>query len=104
LQAVPPSIRHHRLFLLLLAMCLQACVYVPRTTVVYDDACKVQVRQMTLEMAQLGSFRGCANQGCVALLVAAGAVAAASVVVSGSIALVGNVVYWTEKQGRCLRS
>jgi hypothetical protein len=34
--------------------------------------------------------------------VAVGAVAAASVVVSGSIVVVGNVVYWLEKQGKCL--
>jgi hypothetical protein len=37
----------------------------------------------------------------VALLVAAGVVAAASAVVSGSIAVVGNVVYWIEQQGQC---
>jgi hypothetical protein len=35
------------------------------------------------------------------MLVAMGAVTAASAVVSGSIALVGNVVYWFERQGRC---
>jgi hypothetical protein len=32
-----------------------------------------------------------------------GLVTAASAVVSGSIALVGNVVYWFERQGRCKR-
>jgi len=35
------------------------------------------------------------------VLVAIGAVAAASAVVSGSIVLVGNIVYWAEKQGKC---
>jgi hypothetical protein len=37
------------------------------------------------------------------LLAAAGATAEASAVISGSIVIVGNVVYWFEKQGRCLR-
>lgn len=30
-------------------------------------------------------------------------VAAASAAVSGSIAVVGNVVYWLERQGQCFR-
>jgi len=34
--------------------------------------------------------------------VAVGAVAAASAVVSGSIVVAGNMVYWFEKQGRCI--
>ena len=38
------------------------------------------------------------------MLASAGLVTAASAVVSGSIALVGNVIYWFEKQGRCLGS
>ena len=37
------------------------------------------------------------------MLAAMGAVTAASAVISGSIALVGNVVYWFERQGRCGR-
>lgn len=36
-------------------------------------------------------------------MVSAGATAAASAIVSGSIVIVGNVVYWFEKQGRRLR-
>jgi hypothetical protein len=82
---------------------LQACVVVPRTDAVYDQDCKILRRQMVLEVQQLGSFGGCANDGCVALLVGFGVVAAASAVVSGSIAVVGNVVYWVEQQGKCNR-
>jgi len=88
---------------LALALLLHACVVVPRTDSVYDDDCKVQRRQMTLEVYQVGAFGGCSNDGCVALLVGAGVVAAASAVVSGSIAVVGNVVYWFERQGQCFR-
>ncbi len=82
---------------------LAACVYVPRTTTVYDPDCQVHARQMELEPVQVGVIGGCRNDGCAVLLVAAGATAAASAVVSGSIVVVGNIVYWFEKQGRCTR-
>jgi hypothetical protein len=80
------------------------CIYVPRTTEVYDSACHIGARQMKLEMAQLGNFTSCQGKGCAELLVAAGAVAAASAVVSGSIVVTGNIVYWFEKEGRCAAS
>jgi len=82
---------------------LEACVIVPRTTEVYDADCKVMSKQMDLEPVQIAAIRGCSNSGCTAVLVAAGATAAASAVISGSIVIVGNVVYWFEKQGRCQR-
>lgn len=80
---------------------LVACVYVPRTTSVYDADCKIYARQMDLQVAQVGGFARCVNEGCVALLVGMGAVTAASAVVSSSIAVAGNVVYWFEKKGQC---
>lgn len=80
-----------------------ACVVVPQTREVYDADCRILTRQVTLETAVIGRFQGCTNDGCTAMLVAAGAVTAASAVVSGSIALVGNVAYWFERQGKCQR-
>lgn len=82
-------------------LALSACIVVPQTREVYDAECRVLTRQMTLEAAYVGGFQACAGEGCLAMLTAAGAVTAASAVVSGSIALVGNVVYWFERQGRC---
>ncbi len=82
---------------------LAGCIVVPQTREVYDPECRVLTRQMTLEAAYVGGFQRCGGEGCLALLTAAGAVTAASAVVSGSIALVGNVVYWFERQGQCLR-
>lgn len=86
-----------------LAAALSACVVVPRTVVHYDTECHIVARQMTLQAVQVASIAGCSNSGCAALLAAAGATAAASLVVSGTIAVVGNVVYWLEKQGDCVR-
>ena len=84
------------------ALALTGCIYVPRTTVVYDEGCRIEARHMTMQPVQIGALGHCQGQGCAELLVAAGAVAAASAVVSGSIVVTGNVVYWFEKQGRCL--
>ena len=87
----------------LLASLLSACVYLPRITEVYDADCRVLSRRMDLMPVQLAAIQGCSNSGCASLLVAAGATAAASAVISGSIVIVGNVVYWFEKQGACRR-
>jgi hypothetical protein len=87
-------------FLLVVAL-LQGCVYAPRTVQVYDDGCRIETRRMELELYQVGYFAGCSNEGCLTLLVAAGMVTAATAVVSGSIVIAGNIVYWFEKQGRC---
>lgn len=88
---------------MLLAAGLSACVFVPHTTVVYDEQCRISARHMELQSAQIGAVASCRNEGCAAVLVGAGAVAAASAVVSGSLVVAGNVVYWFEKQGQCTR-
>ncbi len=83
---------------------LAGCIVVPQTREVYDAECRLLTRHMTLEAAYVGGFQRCSGEGCLALLSAAGAVTAFSAVVSGSIALVGNVVYWFERQGQCQRA
>ncbi len=80
---------------------LQACVFVPRTRSVYNEACRVYTQQMSLTVEEVGSLGGCSNNGCLGLLVAAGVISAASAVVSGSIVIAGNVAYWLEERGRC---
>ena len=82
---------------------LSACIFVPRTVEVYDTACQITTHHMTLEPVQVATLARCSNQECAAALVFVGATAAASAVVSGSIVVVGNVAYWLEKQGRCVR-
>ena len=90
-----------RLLWLGTAALIHGCVFVPRTTSVYDEQCRAQTRQMTLEAERVGGFVNCTNESCVALLIGAGVVTAASVVVSGSIVVVGNVVYWLERRQQC---
>jgi hypothetical protein len=90
-----------RAYFTMTGVVLSACVYVPRTTTSYDEECRVETRHMKLEAAQIAAIGSCSNRDCAYVLVALGAVAAASAVVSGSIVAVGNVVYWLEKQGKC---
>ncbi|MBC8057084.1 MAG: hypothetical protein H7Y61_10945, partial [Rhizobiales bacterium] len=54
-----------------------------------------------LEGGQVAAIQRCENQGCAALVVGAIAVTTATVIVSGSIVVVGNIVYWLERRARC---
>ena len=82
---------------------LAACVVVPVTRDVYDPDCRMMRREVTLEAAVLGQFHSCAGQECSMLLATLGVVSAATLVVSGSLAIVGNIVYWLEHEANCRR-
>lgn len=83
-------------------MLLGGCVYLPETTTRYDPDCGIYERKAIMQPHQVGTLMGCRDEGCVVLLLAAGAVTAASAVISGSVVVIGNVVCWLEKQGQCL--
>ena len=85
------------------AILVSACVYVPRSTLVYDHECKVMAKQLVLEGGQVAAVQHCENQGCIALIVGASVVTAATIVVSGSIVVVGNIAYWLERKATCQR-
>jgi hypothetical protein len=87
----------------LAAWALAGCVVVPVTRDVYDPDCRLMRREVTLEAAMLGQFHSCSGQECSALLATLGVVSAATLVVSGSLAVVGNVVYWLEHEANCRR-
>lgn len=88
----------------LLALVLGACVYVPRTVEIHDPECRIVARHMVLQEVQIAALVGCANEGCITLVVAAAATAAVSAVISGSIVVAGNTVYWFERRGQCRRA
>ena len=84
-----------------LLLLLAGCIVVPRSTQVYDPQCRAYVKQMVLEAEVIGAIGHCHNDGCAVMLASMGIVSAASAVVSGSVAVIGNIVYWAERQGRC---
>jgi hypothetical protein len=88
---------------LMLLMLQAGCVFAPRTISVYDPDCQITSRQMILQAEQMPVMGHCRGEECGAMLVVFGAVSAATAVISGSIVVVGNVVYWFEKQNQCRR-
>lgn len=92
-----------RKLLLAALLPLSACVFVPRTTEHREGDCQTIARHMALEPVQIAHIAHCNGDECVVLLAATGITAAASLVISGSIAVIGNMVYWLEERGRCVR-
>ena len=98
-----PNELKHPLLVIVFAV-LGGCVYLPNTTTIYNQKCQTYQRRMTLEVQQVGTLMGCQGDACAGALIAFGAVSAATAIVSGSIVIIGNVVYWLEEQGQCLGS
>jgi len=88
----------------LICAALQACVYLPSTIETYDPECQNVAKHMALQEVQVAAIYNCQNQSCVAMIVAVGATTAASVIVSGSVVIVGNIAYWLERQATCRRA
>jgi hypothetical protein len=78
------------------------CVIVPVRTEGYDAGCRVVTHHVELQAVQVAEIRQCANQGCAAVVLAGLGVTAVSGIVSGSIALIGNMAYWAERRANCL--
>ena len=79
---------------------LVGCAY-PKTVRAYDEECQIVAREMVLDVTDPNASRTCGSNGCVGQLVLEAAVLAASTVVSGSIVVAGNVVYWLERKRNC---
>lgn len=93
-----------RAFLILSAFTIAGCVFVPRQATSFNEDCQIVQRHLKLDVALLTDKppTNCSKKDdCVAMLALYAGLAAGSAVVSGSIVMVGNTVYWLEEQGRC---
>jgi hypothetical protein len=77
------------------------CVIVPVTTASYDPDCRFVTHHMELQPVQLMQLQSCGDRSCELAVLAALGVTAVSAVVSGSIAVIGNVAYWAEHRANC---
>jgi hypothetical protein len=79
-----------------------------------NHRCQLVTNKLTLTLSEQGSDaligaleppHGCQKPECL-LIIPLGVVAASatSIIVSGSIVVVGNTIHWVEKQGRCENS
>lgn len=96
-----------RLALILLSSTVGACVVTPKKVASYDEKCMVSTQKVVLTMEQMQMFddidcltKSCKSEVTGALMVAT-LTATTSAIVSGSVALIGNTLYWLESQGEC---
>lgn len=96
-----------RLALIILSSAVGACVVVPKKVASYDEKCMVSTQkiELTMEQAETFSELNCTNDDCdmeiFGEIASSALLTTTSAVVSGSIALVGNTLYWIESQGEC---
>lgn len=92
-----------RLALIGLSLLASGCVFYPKTVESYDPVCEIRTRQMLLKSEVIidGICSGSQQAASGCLVVALG-MTAGSAVVSGSIVVAGNTVYWLEKRGKCV--
>lgn len=96
-----------RLLVTLLASAISACIVVPEKVASYDQQCGVSAQKIELTVEQIEVFdaANCIVHSCTVETISALGISTlaitTSTVVSGSIALVGNTVYWLESQGKC---
>ena len=79
---------------------LQGCA-TPKTVSFYDEQCNVVARKMVLEAKNPNVSANCSDKECLGELLGAAVVLTTTTVISGSIVVAGNVVYWLEKQKNC---
>jgi hypothetical protein len=88
----------------LVAACT-GCIVYPKKIQVYDPDCRVTSYKLTLDAEFLwGDCNGRTAEEAEACLLIIAGTGAASTAISGSIMVVGNTLYWLEKQGRCHQS
>ena len=82
-----------------ITLILSACAYYPKQIEVYDSECKINHKKLVLGKDKTNMRVGnCENEGCIANLLTIPVQA----LVAGSVIIVGNIIYWLEKEGTCL--
>ncbi|CAM4200447.1 hypothetical protein [Pseudoalteromonas byunsanensis] len=77
------------------------CVFVPKEVSYFHERCQIYAKKAVLDSENTTRLASCSGSKCGMYLVGAGVVSAASLVVSGSIVLIQNVVHWQEKNKNC---
>jgi hypothetical protein len=94
------SFRHTLLFFTLLVS-ISACVVVPKHVTYQDADCHATKHRLELTIADINFFNGGCSGNCgdwLGFMIITGA---ASSVVSGSIAVIGNTLFWLEELDDC---
>lgn len=83
---------------------LIGCVFMPKKVTYYDQECQINMNKMELVSSEmkLKGLGECKNEACIINLILPGIVTAGTAVVSGSIVVTANTIYWLEKQVQCI--
>ncbi|RKZ93427.1 MAG: hypothetical protein DRR19_01140 [Candidatus Parabeggiatoa sp. nov. 1] len=98
-----------RIILLTLLSFLIAGCFAPAIVAEKNHRCQLVTKKLKLTLSEEGtdiltgtfSSHGCQTPECLLIALGAVAVSAASLIVSGSIVVIGNTIHWIEKQGTC---
>ncbi|MCF6436684.1 hypothetical protein [Pseudoalteromonas sp. MMG022] len=77
------------------------CIFHPKEVSYFDERCQTYAKKAVLDSERASLLTSCSGSACGGWLAAEGLVSAASLVISGSIVLVQNAVYWQEKNKNC---
>lgn len=88
-----------------LSLFISGCVYYPKKIEYYDAECDIKFKMLVLETDEMKDT--CLRQksgdpnGNLCLMAVIGTTAL-SAIISGSLVVVGNTVYWLEKEAMCI--
>ncbi|AWB67129.1 hypothetical protein C2869_12100 [Saccharobesus litoralis] len=87
----------------ILTSLLSACVIYPEKVHYYDEDCGVTSKKYELkkDIEKIEQLGECVGQACAIKLLAVAGITSAELVVSGTVVMAGNTVYWLEKQANC---
>lgn len=103
-------------FLILFLPFIFSCVFLPKNTGAESDSCDLKFNKYRLSgnnehsellQSELDRFSGCIGalcSGAVPATLAAAIATPGSLIVSGSLVVVGNTAHWLEQQGKCEES
>lgn len=87
---------------------LSSCVYYPKVAIQpYHRGCELVIKQLEIDVyTKLGDsivhgMHSCDDEACLAVLALAVSIPVTTFVVSGSIILANNTLYWLEAQVKC---
>ena len=85
----------------MIIMLLSSCIVLPRQEMVFNQDCGYLVKKMTLTSEYIDIVDSCHSEDCIALLIIGGVIGTTSLLISGSITIIANVIYWMERKAEC---
>jgi len=91
------------IFSFLIATTVTSCAFVPSSSTdqPYYYECDMVTKKLTLKTTQMGRLGDCEDSSIGECIIMTGILSTASMIVSGSIVLIGNTLHWSEYKLTC---